>query len=250
MKLPLTAILHLVVFRRQRCVGAWISLVILTAGVLGLHATLPETDLQAGIAIWAGPALGAVMAVISSITAITSEFIIKTPQPFWTLQIWLYGWGAIFAATVICLGVDGPAPASRVDERLALLGEMAVVLIVATTGLVVALILRKSDNLVKLVGSSATIVTSFLLEPLIDSGRKEHAADVKATIAIIIIASSTWAYNVYKEVPVQGSIHLTSPKLESAPRSRMPTLEAKERISQECSGSSDQSFSSSDGEKS
>lgn len=122
-------------------------------------------------------------------------------------QIWLYGWGALFAGLLVAAGVDRPAseshnPSAEIQENI---GRLAVVVTTCATGLVVANILRKSDNLVKLVGSSATIVTTLLLQPLIDPALWTETLHPTTITAVSLIALSTWAYNYYKDQPVDDS---------------------------------------------
>jgi len=167
---------------------------------------------------WLGPLLGFIIAGISSVTAIATEILLKKPMPFWSLQIWLYGWGALFAAILVLAGADRPAseahnPDALINENM---GFLAVVLTTCATGLVVANILRKSDNLVKLVGSSATIVTTLLLQPLLDPALWNETCSPATVLAVGIIAMSTWTYNYFKDQPVNGKqaieLPLHSPK--------------------------------------
>ena len=129
-------------------------------------------------------------------------------------------------------GVDRPAseahnPSAQIDENM---GYMAVVLTTCATGLVVANILRKSDNLVKLVGSSATIVTTLLLQPLLDPGLWSETCNPTTVLAVGMIAMSTWTYNYYKEQPVNSSgfielpLHSPKEKIPASPDVSMESL--------------------------
>lgn len=249
-QLPLTAILHLVVFRRQRVALAWLSLAVLSLSVLSLHvnwvkvwdiftpaATIASEgaveETAEAVVAWSwteyiGPLLGLTMAVISSVTAIVSEVLMKTPLPFWSLQvsiiplsmsiakdtstdiarqIWLYGWGAFFAAVMSLAGIDDSTKiANNVNASIPYhLGYLLVIVSIAFVGIVVANILRKADNLVKLVGSSATICTTFFLQPFIAPKLWESASNPASIAAIAIIALTTFTYNHYKDVRVPGS---------------------------------------------
>jgi hypothetical protein len=66
---------------------------------------------------------------------------------------------------------------------------------------VVANILRKKDNLVKLVGTSASIVTIISAQWLLIADLRQSTWTVQTVFGSGIIAISTWCYHYYKQQP-------------------------------------------------
>jgi UDP-sugar transporter A1/2/3 len=74
------------------------------------------------------------------------------------------------------------------------------------TGLIVANILRKKDNLVKLVGTSASIVTITTAQCLFVPELRQSTLTVQTVVGIGIIAISTWLYHLYKEQSLSSEV--------------------------------------------
>ena len=91
----------------------------------------------------------------------------------------------------------------------------SVIITTAATGLVVANILRKKDNLVKLVGASASIVTIILAQCVIFPSLRSKTWTVPTVLGTGIIALSTWTYHYYKQAPNQPPQHAPLPTLET-----------------------------------
>jgi Capsular polysaccharide synthesis protein len=76
----------------------------------------------------------------------------------------------------------------------------AVIATTAATGLCVANILRKKDNLVKLVGTSASMVTIIFAQTVLYPKLRDHTFTVQTVLGVGIISISTWTYNYYKQL--------------------------------------------------
>ena len=151
----------------------------------------------------------------------------KQTIPFWTVQVsfyrscseicaltlpsdqvWLYLYGSLFALVLVFLGADGTTTIMPGTELSNCIGRTAVAVVTGATGLVVANILRKSDNLVKLIGGSATVVTTLVIQPILFPELWEQSFNSVTILAVGIITLSTWTYNFYKDQSPMQSILL------------------------------------------
>ncbi|GAA5901400.1 uncharacterized protein JCM6883_000200 [Sporobolomyces salmoneus] len=200
-KLPFTAILHHFVIRHRKSQAMWMSLAVLTGGMVlaGCPEQLWDGEQRANIRVGnllSGPLIGLTVGAVSACSSVWTELMLKEKVEFWQAQFYLYLWGAVFT------GLAAIAANSRVvlDSQSTLASLPAFFLVAsvtAATGLVVALILRQRDNLVKLVGASLCITTVFVLQhllfPLTDG------LDFRTTFGIGVLTIATWSYNWYKD---------------------------------------------------
>jgi hypothetical protein len=125
-------------------------------------------------------------------------------------KFWLYLYGSVFGGMAYTAW-DGilPNPSLEViDNPLAtepipftnIVSTAAIIVSTTATGIVVATILRKKDNLVKLVGSSASIVTIAIAQCFLFTNLRERTLTPEMIIGIGTIAISTWTYHYYKEL--------------------------------------------------
>jgi solute carrier family 35 (UDP-sugar transporter), member A1/2/3 len=82
--------------------------------------------------------------------------------------------------------------------------HIALVTASAGTGLVIANILRKQDNLVKIVGTSAGIVVIIFAQFLLFPSLRATTLNIHTAVGVAIVAISTWRYNHYKQTNLQG----------------------------------------------
>ncbi|GAA6033740.1 hypothetical protein JCM8097_004407 [Rhodosporidiobolus ruineniae] len=199
-KLPLTALLHHFVVLRQRNPAMWISLGVLTLGLIlagapeALWDALWDQQMRRAIRgrdIFLGPAIGSTIGVFSACASVYSELMLKEKIEFWPAQFYLYGWGTAFAS-IFALVRGVPASAGSV-----FLAYLVLVPVTACTGLLVATILRQRDNLVKLVGTALCIVSVYLLQHLFFPSVSTIAT--REVLGIGVLTISTWAYNFYKD---------------------------------------------------
>lgn len=230
-KLPITAVLHHLLIKRQPNSFAWRSLAVLCIGLL--VANIPKgfwsgsnddsTSLLATSAAFLGPIIGVSIALISGFTSIYTEVVLKQKVAFWVAQFWLYVYGALFAGIALSTW-DGRVAhgAEHGHDTHASFGvaaatNLAVIAATAGTGLVVANILRKRDNLVKLVGTSASIVTITLAQCILFSELRSRTWTMQTVIGTGIISISTWTYHYYKQQPAQPHTHYEPvPDLEAS----------------------------------
>ncbi|KAK5025108.1 hypothetical protein LTR13_010545 [Exophiala sideris] len=219
-KLPITAILHHFLFVPQRNVYAWLSLAALCIGLVGSNVPLdlitwiglapggqtPPLSKEAFI----GPIIGLMIAVSSAGASIYMEFILKQPVAFWVAQFWLYGYSVLFSGLAL-LFWDGQVKSTKAANAPvftrgdlfatpeALFVNLAVIVTTAMTGLVVANILRKQDNLVKLIGTSLSIVTIIVGQWIFFPALRAKTFNVQTVAGAGIIAISVWTYHYYKK---------------------------------------------------
>lgn len=224
-KLPATGILHHFMIRRQQNMYAWYSLFMLCVGLVIFN--LPSGSLnQASIGLWyLAPISGVVIAALSAVASISSERLIKDGD-FWTSQTGLYAWGTVFSIILIpVMSVFGPGKVVRSDDLVKAPGNsfMAATMLVCITagsGLVVATLLRYKDNILKMIGTSASLVTvaisQFILVPEL---RASNFTPLKVCGASIV-AVCTWCYNHWNQKPwppVTGYISVDTERGEAKP---------------------------------
>ncbi|KAI1629455.1 nucleotide-sugar transporter-domain-containing protein [Exophiala viscosa] len=244
-KLPITAILHHFLFVPQRNFYAWLSLAALCVGLVGSNVPL---DLITWIGLapkgqapplskeaFLGPIIGLMIAVSSAGASIYMEFILKQPVAFWVAQFWLYSYSVLFSGLAFIFW-DGQvksakAPNAPVFTRgdvfatpEAIFVNLAVIVATATTGLVVANILRKQDNLVKLIGTSLSIVTIIVGQWMFFPALRAKTFNVQTVAGAGIIAISVWTYHYYKQAQPRapGSRIEYSDELDSDSESSIP----------------------------
>ena len=211
-KLPITGILHHLIIRPQRSIYAWLSLGFLSFGIILFHlpadilATIINNrplsaegiDLYSVVAV----TLGILIAISSGLIGIYTELILKGKTPFWVTQTWLYAFGSTAAGVTLCFwsgestfaATDASSPLPLDRRSLHILVAAAV----TGTGLIVANILRTGDNLVKIVGASASIIAIVLTESFL---YKSSILTTQTTAGIGIATISTWTYNFYRQTP-------------------------------------------------
>lgn len=82
------------------------------------------------------------------------------------------------------------------------MANTAIILASVATGLAVANILRRSDNLVKLVGTSASIVTIIMLQCLMSAEVRQATLTVQTVLGVGLVSIATWCYHFYKQQPL------------------------------------------------
>lgn len=209
-KLPATAIMHNFMIRRQSNRWAWMSLFCICVGLVifniphygGQTATNPGNWLIA-------PVAGMAIAVLSALASIYGETLTKKGD-FWESQTYLYLWGVLLALISFPLTASLSARkdngANTVEStsitKVAVAGTL--VGLTAGVGLIVAVILRRGDNLLKMVGTSASLITiaasQFVIMPEL---RATNFTPLKIWGGGLV-AVSTWCYNHYKEQPWPG----------------------------------------------
>lgn len=236
-KLPFTGILHHFIIKRQSNGLAWLSLAGICAGIFIFNApldlldwvsnyndsatspsptnTATAVDSTAGIGMFVGPIVGLIIATISGFASIYTEVVMKKDVPFWVAQFWLYLYGTVFSGLILAfwdgrLASQTPVETSASSDDaptmlfVIIATYSSVVIATAATGLVVANILRKADNLVKLVGTSTCIVTIILAQVILFPSLRATTIQTHTTLGAGIIAIATWTYNHYKSVQKPG----------------------------------------------
>ncbi|GAA5985510.1 hypothetical protein JCM5350_004022 [Sporobolomyces pararoseus] len=204
-KLPFTAILHHFVVRPRKSQAMWLSLAVLTFGMVlaGCPEQLWDPEQRANMQIadlLSGPLIGLTIGAVSACASVWTELMLKEPVEFNLSQFWLYAFGSIFTG-IAALTANSRVVLDSQSTLASLPAFFLVASVTAATGLVVALILRQRDNLVKLVGASLCITTVFVLQhllfPLTDG------LDFRTTFGIGLLTIATFSYNWYKDNDVE-----------------------------------------------
>ena len=206
-KLPIIAILHHFLIARQQSSRAWIAFGFLVFGMSLFNLSSGLLVVVTGVHVSGRsvihfpsilePFLGLLMALVSGFTSVYMERILKQKIPFWVTQTWLYAFGSVASAAVLCFG-DNRLGGAWSGSIVAL--HFAVVATIAIKGLIVAIILRTNDNLVKIVGTSASIILIVAAQYLFYSKLQAHTA---AGLGITIVG--TWTYSYYKEATASAN---------------------------------------------
>jgi len=203
-KLPTTGILHHYMIKPQKNIYAWFSLLGLCIGLVIFNVP-SKAHQESGelVAAWyLAPVAGFIIACLSALASISSETTIKEGD-FWESQAYLYAWGIFFAAIAYPLAPSSGYHAEQVEAISFTITTVVLVLvgITAGMGLVVAVVLRARDNILKLIGTAASLVTiaasQFVLLP-------ELRASTFTPWKLCgggLVATATWCYNHYSQQP-------------------------------------------------
>ncbi|QSZ32228.1 hypothetical protein DSL72_001801 [Monilinia vaccinii-corymbosi] len=220
-KIPATAILHHLWIRKQGNARSWISLGLLCFGLFLFN--IPSGDDTKGWFV--APAAGLVIAICSAIASIASESLTKTGS-FWESQLWLYLWGVFFSVVSYPIAtrmtIDrGP----NADLSGTSTATIAIYLSCLTSGvgLIVAAVLRKKDNLMKLVGTSISLLTIAATQYLIFPALRSSGFTTWKVTGGLVVVISTGCYNYFKD---------TSTEAASLPSHLLPTSNQDTRESE------------------
>jgi UDP-sugar transporter A1/2/3 len=203
-KLPTTGILHHYMIKPQRNVFAWVSLGCLCIGlvVFNIPSSSNAHPVEGAGAWFLAPVAGFVIACLSALASIATETSTKTGE-FWESQAYLYIWGMLFALIAYPLAPSPSLPPNATPPELFDIAIAVLILTIITsgTGLVVAVVLRARDNILKLIGTAASLVTiavsQFVLLP-------QLRASTFTTWRVAgggIVSVATWCYNFYSQQP-------------------------------------------------
>jgi UDP-sugar transporter A1/2/3 len=197
-KLPTTGLLHHYLLKPQRNLLAWISLAALCVGLAIFNIPSSKSIRDGNANWWLAPVAGFVIAWLSAWASIATEKITKTGE-FWESQALLYLWGSGFAVVALPLF---PARSSF-DEDTNLLAVGSVVgglaIVTSITGLIVAVVLRARDNILKLIGTAASLITIAITQFILLPQVREGTFSPWRVLGGGIVTISTWCYNCYSQ---------------------------------------------------
>ncbi|PQE24375.1 hypothetical protein CJF31_00002635 [Rutstroemia sp. NJR-2017a BVV2] len=204
-KLPATALLHHLWVRRQSNKNAWISLAFLSVGLVLF--SVPSGDNTKGWLL--APVAGLVIAMFSAIASIASESLTKSGS-FWESQFWLYIWGAFFSIISYPIATRLSPSKDRSDKPNILLTATVTIAIyfaclTAGVGLIVAAMLRKKDNLMKLVGTSISLLTIAITQYFLFPSLRSSGFTTWKILGGLVVVLSTGFYNYFKDIDAKDS---------------------------------------------
>ncbi|TVY49692.1 CMP-sialic acid transporter [Lachnellula occidentalis] len=207
-KLPTTGILHHYMIKPQRNVHAWISLLFLCIGLVIFNVPSKtdnhQSSTEVGSAWYLAPLAGFAIACFSALASISAETSTKTGD-FWESQAYLYVWGIVFAIIAYPLipSSGRKAGESSQDSVLSSEGMSMIGLVVITSGmgLVVAVVLRARDNILKMIGTAASLVTIAASQYILLPELRSSTFTTWRVCGGGIVAISTWCYNHYSQMP-------------------------------------------------
>ena len=226
-----TALLFRALLHRRLSWGHVLSLVGLAAGAA--VARLPGQAGQAGPRMcddpgpdavevtdeWWGVALTLASCAASSLGGVANERLLKgggggggVAHSLWLQNGILYGWGVVVNGGVLCLQLSSPLGFMRSDDPLPSHpftgggpGMLLLVSLMAATGLVISGILKRLDNIVRVLAHTGAILISMLVEGA--------AAGVlppsSLCLSFVLVGSSTLSYaREPPPRPIRPSAHL------------------------------------------
>ncbi|BFZ64130.1 hypothetical protein YB2330_005269 [Saitoella coloradoensis] len=193
-KLPVTGVLHHFLVRSENRPSVWGALLTICAGLYLLNSASGAGASNEGGAggFASGAMLGTAIAVISAITGIYTELVIKHDAvPFWTAQVLLYAFSSAIALFTVLASSASLLPRASVLDGV-------LILITALTGLIVAGILKQGDTLVKLVGTAATALTIALVQCILFRELCASTFTPRGILGAGVVAIGIWVWNAWK----------------------------------------------------
>lgn len=196
-KIPATAILHHLWIRKQGNSRLWISLGFLCFGLFLFN--IPSGDNTKGWLV--APMAGLVIAVFSAIASIASESLTKIGS-FWESQLWLYLWGVFFS--IISYPIATAITTNREpNANLSMTSTVTIAIyfscLTSGVGLIVAAMLRKKDNLTKLVGTSISLLTIAITQYIIFPALRSSGFTAWKIMGGLMVMIATGCYNYFKD---------------------------------------------------
>lgn len=215
-KLPTTGILHHYMVKPQHNRFAWLSLLFLCIG-LGVFniPSKPSASTGEAVAAWyLAPVAGFIIACLSALASISTETSTKEGD-FWVSQAYLYTWGVVFAIiSYPLLPSSGrqQEPDHSSGPSGMLMAVIGLVTVTSVTGLVVAVVLRARDNILKVIGTAASLVTVAVSQFVLLPELRASTFTPWKVCGGLIVTTSTWCYNHYSQEPwLYNSIDEESP---------------------------------------
>jgi UDP-sugar transporter A1/2/3 len=204
-KIPATALLHHLWVRRQNNKNAWISLCFLSAGLLLFSVPSNDSTKEWLLA----PISGLVIALLSAVASIASESLTKSGS-FWESQFWLYIWGTFFSIVSYPIATRLSPSKDHFDEPSISMAATVIIAIYfsclsAGVGLIVAAMLRKKDNLMKLVGTSLSLLTIAITQYFLFPSLRSSGFTTWKILGGLVVIISTGFYNYFKDISVDDS---------------------------------------------
>ena len=200
-KLPTTGILHHYMIKPQKNVYAWFSLFWLGLGLFAFNIPSGPQDVAIENSWYLAPVAGFVIACLSALASISSETSTKEGE-FWESQAYLYIWGVIFATIAYPIMPGGSAQAKDETTTFGFFTAIVgLVTITGGTGLVVAVVLRARDNILKVIGTAVSLVTIAVSQFIFMPDLRASTFTPWKVCGGGIVATATWCYNHYSQEP-------------------------------------------------
>jgi UDP-sugar transporter A1/2/3 len=200
-KLPTTGILHHYMIKPQKNVYAWFSLLWLGLGLFAFNIPSGPQDIAIGNSWYLAPVAGFVIACLSALASISSETSTKEGE-FWESQAYLYIWGVIFATIAYPIMPGGSARAKDETTTFGFFTAIVgLVIITGGTGLVVAVVLRARDNILRVIGTAVSLVTIAVSQFIFMPDLRASTFTPWKVCGGGIVATATWCYNHYSQEP-------------------------------------------------
>lgn len=136
---------------------------------------------------------------MSALASIHTEKLTKIGD-FWASQVCLYAFGLFFAVIAYPLVfVLRPEASTAEAPENSLSTLVFLVMVTAITGLVVAVVLRAKDNILKIIGIAASLVTIAISQYIFLPELRPITFTVWKVGGGGVVCISTWTYNYYSK---------------------------------------------------
>lgn len=190
---------HHLLVRQQGTPRVWSCLIWVCVG-LSLFSAPPATTESNNAQGWITAVFaGLLLAANSAFSNIVSESLIKSGT-FWVTQFWLYAWGTLLSLLLYPIGASIAAPNQQTWIAPAMLGPAAAYIVASVSvGITSAILLRKRDNIAKLVGSVASFLAAMSFLHYASLELRETDMTTKTNLGCLVAAVALYGYNYYQK---------------------------------------------------
>ncbi|RDW59010.1 hypothetical protein BP5796_11934 [Coleophoma crateriformis] len=214
MKLPTTSILHHYMISQQRNPYAWASLLCLCLGLILFNVPSRTSGSRNASAWYIAPSAGLTIAVLSALASISTEKMTKVGN-FWASQACLYFFGLMFSVIAYPLIPTNSANLAE-DAASSILPMSLLIIVTACTGFAVATVLRAKDNILKLIGTAASLITIAISQYIVLPELREQTFTFWKVLGGGTVCISLWTYNFYVQEPPENQAQWDASNLEKA----------------------------------
>ncbi|KAF4631278.1 hypothetical protein G7Y89_g6846 [Cudoniella acicularis] len=227
-RLPTTACLHHIWLKRQGNVHVWASFVWVCIGLLCFKAPPMVDDNYKSWLIATVTAL--LMAATSALSNIASESLTKSGT-FWQSQFWLYAWGffvSVLSYPITSSIVRWSSPDQAVMVQFVPPAHLSITLLYALATAVVGLssgaVLRKRDNLIKIVGTASSLLISAAVLYYVSMTLQTTAMTNLTIFGGLVAAGAVWRLNRYHECAPEDYVASDAEEYRLAPQSESASV--------------------------
>ena len=192
-KLPITAFMHHLFIKKQTDRKPWLSLMMIFLGVV---LTQLDDNLEIGSTMVLFVCI--LLAINSATAAIYNELLLKSLNlPFWEQQAWVAILSVLWNSIYLVIEVGSISyynPLSHAsDNTMFLLNLSSVVALATVIGLVTGFLVKKFDNIIKLVSSAISTILIGIFSSLLFPNRVTASPYFAFGSSLIVVFTAVFA---------------------------------------------------------